>query len=80
MASGSGFKLASRFFREAFLLADSLIPIIQEIRLMWKLVVGFVVFAAIALFVISKAGDQVDMSGEKHGSETTHAPEPAASK
>ncbi|QIL83289.1 hypothetical protein G7047_27605 [Diaphorobacter sp. HDW4A] len=47
---------------------------------MWKLVVGFVVFAAVALFVISKAGDQVDMSGEKHGTEAVHAPEPAASK
>jgi hypothetical protein len=43
---------------------------------MWKLAVGFVVFAAIALFVIFKAGDKVDMSGEKHGTETTH-PEPA---
>ena len=47
---------------------------------MLKLAIGFVIFAAIALFVIFKAGDQVDMSGEKHGSETTHAPEPAASK
>lgn len=45
---------------------------------MWKLVVGFVVFAAIALFVIMKAGDQVDMSGEKHGMDAVHAPEPAA--
>ena len=45
---------------------------------MWKLVVGFVVFAAIALFVIMKAGDQVDMSGEKHGTEAMHVPEPAA--
>ncbi len=46
---------------------------------MWKLVVGFVVFAAIALFVIMKAGDQVDMSGEKHGVDAVHAPsEPAA--
>ncbi len=26
---------------------------------MWKLAVGFVVFAAISLFVIMKAGDQV---------------------
>lgn len=44
---------------------------------MWKLVVGFVVFAAIALFVINKAGDKVDMGGEKHGVEsTTHAPTP----
>jgi hypothetical protein len=38
---------------------------------MWKLVVGFVIFAAIALYVISKAGDKVDMSGEKHGGDTT---------
>ncbi|MDM0114874.1 hypothetical protein QTI66_22180 [Variovorax sp. J22R133] len=45
---------------------------------MWKLVVGFVIFAAISLFVIMKAGDKVDMSGEKHGGDsTTHAPEPA---
>lgn len=44
---------------------------------MWKIVVGFIVFAAIVLFVLSKAGGDVDMSGEKHGAET-HAPEPAA--
>jgi hypothetical protein len=43
---------------------------------MWKIAVGFVVFAVIALFVLSKAGDKVDMSGEKHGVEA-HAPEPA---
>ena len=36
---------------------------------------------AIALFVIMKAGDKVDMSGEKHGGDTTtHAPEPAPAK
>ncbi len=46
---------------------------------MWKLALGFVAFAALALFVIFKAGDQVDMSGEKHGVEATHAPAPAAS-
>ena len=45
---------------------------------MWKIVVGFVVFAAISLFVIMKAGDQVDMSGEKHGADAVHAPEPAS--
>ncbi|WP_219213454.1 hypothetical protein [Variovorax boronicumulans] len=44
---------------------------------MWKIVVGFVIFAAIALFVISKAGDKIDMSGEKHSGDV-HAPEPAA--
>ena len=36
---------------------------------MWKLAVGFAVFAAIALFVIFRAGDKVDMGGEKHGTE-----------
>ena len=45
---------------------------------MWKLVVGFVIFAAIALYVISKAGDKVDMSGEKHGGDAAHEPAPAA--
>jgi hypothetical protein len=38
---------------------------------MWKLVVGFVVLAGAALFMISKAGAQIDMTGEKHGIETT---------
>ena len=44
---------------------------------MWKLALGFVVFAALALVVIFQAGDKVDMGGEKHGSETTHEAEPA---
>ena len=29
---------------------------------MWKLVLGFVLFAALSLFVIMQAGDKVDMS------------------
>ena len=41
---------------------------------MWKIAVGFVIFAAISLFVIMKAGDKVDMSGEKHGGDSMHAP------
>jgi hypothetical protein len=45
---------------------------------MWKIVVGFAVFAGLALFILSKGGD-IDMSGEKHGAEATHAPEQAAS-
>ena len=45
---------------------------------MWKLAVGFVIFAAISLFVLMQAGDKADMSGEKHGGDATHAPEPAA--
>ena len=44
---------------------------------MWKLIVGFIAFAAISLFVIMKGGDKLDMSGEKHGGDATHAPEPA---
>jgi hypothetical protein len=46
---------------------------------MWKLLVGFIVFAAIALFVLKQTGGNVDMSGEKHGVDTSHAAEPAAS-
>jgi hypothetical protein len=33
---------------------------------MWKIVVGFIVFAGLALYMLSKGGD-IDMSGEKHG-------------
>ena len=46
---------------------------------MWKIIIGFIVFAALALFVIMKGGDSLDMSGEKHGGDAVHAPEaPAA--
>ncbi len=41
---------------------------------MWKIFVGFVIFAALALFVIMKGGDKLDMGGEKHGEEAVHAP------
>lgn len=47
---------------------------------MWKILAGFAVFAAVALLLISKGGDSVDMGGEKHGAEAVHAPAPAASK
>ena len=33
---------------------------------MWKLVLGFIVFAALAIFLLNKGGD-IDISGEKHG-------------
>lgn len=46
---------------------------------MWKLALGFVIFAAAALYFISKGGDSVDMSGEKHGADAVHAPADAAS-
>lgn len=45
---------------------------------MWKLLLAFVAFAALALFVLSKGGD-IDMGGEKHGADAMHAPAPAAS-
>ncbi len=41
---------------------------------MWKLAVGFVAFAALALFVIMQGGDKIDMGGEKHGTEAVHTP------
>jgi hypothetical protein len=34
---------------------------------MWKIVIGFIVFAAAAIYLLTKGGD-VDMTGEKHGS------------
>ncbi len=40
---------------------------------MWKIIVGFIAFAALAMFVISKGGNSLDMGGEKHGTETTEA-------
>jgi hypothetical protein len=33
---------------------------------MWKIAVAFVVFAGLALYLLSKGGD-IDMGGEKHG-------------
>ena len=43
---------------------------------MWKLLLGFALFAALAVFVLMKGGGNIDMSGEKHSVE---APAPAAS-
>jgi len=40
---------------------------------------GFVVFAVLVVFVLMKSGADIDMSGEKHGADAVHAPEPAAS-
>jgi hypothetical protein len=48
---------------------------------MWKIGIGFAIFAAVALFALMKAGDKVDMGGEKHdtGSHSTPASTPANS-
>jgi len=42
---------------------------------MWKIILAFIVFAALALFVILQGGDKLDLGGEKHGAESAHAPE-----
>lgn len=44
---------------------------------MWKILVGFIIFAALSMFIIMKGGDKLDMGGEKHGADAVHAPEPA---
>jgi len=50
---------------------------------MWKLLVGFVVFAVIVVYVLTKTGADIDMGGEKHGMDAhppaASAAEPAAS-
>ena len=45
---------------------------------MWKIAVGFILFAALALYMLNKGGN-IDMGGEKHGADATHVPETAAS-
>jgi hypothetical protein len=44
---------------------------------MWKMLAAFIVFAVVAIFLLMKSGADVDMSGEKHGSEATHTEEAA---
>ena len=44
---------------------------------MWKIAVGLVLFAVVALYFISKAGDKIDMAGEKHGADAVLVPAPA---
>ena len=45
---------------------------------MWKIALGFVVFAAVAVWMLSKGGD-IDMGGEKHEINVPHAPESSSS-
>ena len=56
--------------------ADLINDIFLE-KIMWKIAVGFAIFAGLALYVISKGGDSLDMGGEKHGADAVHAPAPA---
>jgi hypothetical protein len=46
---------------------------------MLKIFLGFVIFAALAIFVIMKGGSSLDMGGEKHGDDAIHAPAEAPS-
>ena len=43
---------------------------------MWKILLAFAVFAALAMYILTKSGGDVDMGGEKHSVE---APAPGAS-
>ena len=44
---------------------------------MWKIGIGFVIFAALAMWVIVKGGDSLDMAGEKHETTPAHSSAPA---
>ena len=44
---------------------------------MWKIVVGFALFAVLALYIVSKGGD-IDLSGEQHGEPAPPAAEAPA--
>jgi hypothetical protein len=41
---------------------------------MWKIFVAFIAFALLALFVIMKGGDKIDMQGEAAGHNPTEVP------
>lgn len=40
---------------------------------MWKIAVGFIAFAGLALFILTQSGGDIDLGGEKHGVEAPHA-------
>ncbi len=44
---------------------------------MIKIFIGFVIFAALGLFILMKSGGDIDMGGEKHGTEEAAHSEPA---
>ncbi len=45
---------------------------------MWKILVGFIIFAVIALTVVFKMGDNVSMQGESGGHESGETAKAAA--
>lgn len=40
---------------------------------MIKLVIGFVLFAALGIWLLMRGGDNIDLGGEKHDTSTPHA-------
>jgi hypothetical protein len=47
---------------------------------MLKIVIGFIVFAALGLYLISKNGDKIDLGGEKHDTGSAAADHSPAAK
>jgi hypothetical protein len=45
---------------------------------MWKIFVGFIAFALVALFVVMKGGDKIDMQGESSQGSAEHASAPGS--
>lgn len=39
---------------------------------MIKIIIGFIIFSALAVFILMKGGD-IDMGGEQHGGDITHS-------
>lgn len=42
---------------------------------MWKLIVGFLLFAALGIWLLMRGGDNIDLGGEKHETSTPHSAE-----
>ena len=48
-------------------------------RVMWKIFLAFVAFAALGLFIMKKSGADIDMGGEQHGVDAVHSAPAGAS-
>ena len=42
---------------------------------MWKLILGFLVFAALGIWLLTRGGGDIDLTGEKHDTGSTHSAE-----
>ena len=45
---------------------------------MLKLLIAFAVFAAVAVFILTRSGGDIDLGGEKHSVDVPHGAAPAA--